>query len=113
MLVPGTVSIRRLFVRPLPLVLLVVLLVIIIYRHFLAEARSVTASSSVAVPSSRSYAGIGPSKELVVVSLRGEDTSWIREHLPDWNSSIFVVDDPHAKLTVPVNKGREAMAYLT
>lgn len=52
-------------------------------------------------------------KELVVASVTGDNTAWIAEHLPDWGRSVYVADDPHAPLTVPVNKGREAMVYLT
>ncbi|KAK4169825.1 hypothetical protein QBC43DRAFT_306728 [Cladorrhinum sp. PSN259] len=51
---------------------------------------------------------------VVVASLKKENTTWIQEQLPrDWVPSIYVVDDETAKLTVPVNKGREAMVYLT
>ena len=59
-----------------------------------------------------------PSREtipraLVVASTRNDDTSWLYTHLPDWRKSIYVVDDRNAGLTVPLNKGRESMAYLT
>src|SRR5436190_1299739 len=111
-LCPRTVTIRRLFFRWLHLVVLV-LLVIIIYRHFLASTGSVATFNIVADPASGSDGGIGPSKELVVSCLPHDDTSWIGEHLPGWNTSIYVVGDPHAKLTVLVNKGRESMVYLT
>ncbi|KAI9792347.1 MAG: hypothetical protein M1833_001118 [Piccolia ochrophora] len=52
-------------------------------------------------------------KAIVTASLRSDNTTWLYEHLPDWRKHVYVVDDPHANLTVPVNKGREAMAYLT
>ncbi|KAH8908262.1 hypothetical protein BR93DRAFT_610600 [Coniochaeta sp. PMI_546] len=52
-------------------------------------------------------------RELVVAKRKHEDTAWIGKYLPDWPSSIYVTDDPRAQLTVPVNKGREAMVYLT
>ena len=51
--------------------------------------------------------------ELVVASLEREDTSWIPQYLPDWKTYIYVADDPRAPFTVPKNKGREAMVYLT
>jgi hypothetical protein len=51
--------------------------------------------------------------ELVVGKLKREDTTWVAKFLPDWPSSIYVVDDPNAELTVAMNKGREAMVYLT
>ncbi|KAI8950093.1 hypothetical protein F4801DRAFT_550303 [Xylaria longipes] len=51
--------------------------------------------------------------ELVVASVKAENTSWFNMYLPDWHKNIYVADDPHAPLTVPRNKGREAMVYLT
>ena len=54
-----------------------------------------------------------PDKELVVASLVGDDTSWLDEPFSDWKTNIYVVNDPNASLTVPKNKGREAMVYLT
>ncbi|RYP81642.1 hypothetical protein DL770_005850 [Monosporascus sp. CRB-9-2] len=51
--------------------------------------------------------------ELVVASTKQEDTSWIQKYLPDWYTYKYVVDDPTAPFTVPKNKGREAMVYLT
>lgn len=45
--------------------------------------------------------------------MRKEDTSWLATHLPDWKQSVYVVDDKKAPLTVPMNKGRESMVYLT
>lgn len=54
-----------------------------------------------------------PDVELVVAKMKREDTTWIQKYLPDWEHSIYVVDNPKAKLTVAVNKGREAMVYLT
>ncbi|KAF7541460.1 hypothetical protein G7054_g521 [Neopestalotiopsis clavispora] len=51
--------------------------------------------------------------EIVVASLKKEDTSWLSTHLPEWKANIYVVDDSKAHLTVPINKGHEAMVYLT
>ncbi|KAK4101453.1 hypothetical protein N658DRAFT_386029, partial [Parathielavia hyrcaniae] len=51
--------------------------------------------------------------EIVVASLRREDTTWVHLFLPAWLRSVYVVDDPSAELTVPKNKGREAMVYLS
>ena len=52
-------------------------------------------------------------RELVVASLNGDPVSWINENLPDWTARIYVVNNPDANLTVPLNKGRESMVYLT
>jgi hypothetical protein len=54
-----------------------------------------------------------PPVEVVVASLSTEDTAWVHRYLPGWARSVYVVDDPSARLTVPQNKGREAMVYLT
>ncbi|KAK8077188.1 hypothetical protein PG996_003358 [Apiospora saccharicola] len=55
-----------------------------------------------------------PEVEIVGASLKSDDTSWFQRRLPrEWSKRIYVVDDSHASLTVPKNKGREAMVYLT
>ena len=51
--------------------------------------------------------------EIVLAKLRHEDTDWTAKYLPYWPRSIYVVDDPGAAHTVPMNKGREAMVILT
>ena len=53
------------------------------------------------------------SKQLVVATLKGDDTSWLFKRLTGWGTSIYVVNDRDAPLTVPQNKGREGMVYLT
>lgn len=50
---------------------------------------------------------------LVVASQTKDNTTWLREGFTGWRKEIYVVDDATARLTVPVNKGREAMVYLT
>ncbi|KAF2746682.1 hypothetical protein M011DRAFT_403778 [Sporormia fimetaria CBS 119925] len=52
-------------------------------------------------------------KELVVASLARDDVEWLDTYFADWTKNVYVVDDASAPLTVPKNKGREAMAYLT
>lgn len=51
--------------------------------------------------------------ELVVASTAQEDTSWLERYLPEWRAHRYVVNNASAPLTVPANKGREAMVYLT
>ncbi len=41
-----------------------------------------------------------------------EDVSWVYHELSGFNLSIYTVNDPNATLTIPANKGHEAMAYL-
>ncbi|KAJ5222139.1 uncharacterized protein N7469_011026 [Penicillium citrinum] len=52
-------------------------------------------------------------KEMIVASMKKDDTSWLPDYFPDWSQSIYVVDDKSAPLTVTKNKGRESMVYLT
>jgi hypothetical protein len=51
--------------------------------------------------------------ELVVASIKSENTSWLNTYLPSLPKKIYVADDSRAEFTVPKNKGREAMVYLT
>lgn len=53
------------------------------------------------------------SVELVVASMTKENVTWLEDYLTHWTKRIYVVDDPNSSLTVPVNKGREAMVFLT
>ncbi|KAJ1326980.1 DUF3431 domain-containing protein [Microdochium nivale] len=65
-------------------------------------------------------------KVIVMVHLPSEDVSWVARELPDWKRAIYPVppntvvtsipapaDKPPAELRLPVNKGHEAMAYIT
>lgn len=50
---------------------------------------------------------------VVVASQRTENATWLSTYFPDWEKNIYAVDDSTAELTVPENKGRESMVYLT
>lgn len=54
-------------------------------------------------------------KELVLAAMRESDMSWVEENVPDWPVNIYRADASpgRAKWTVPINKGNEAMVYLT
>lgn len=52
-------------------------------------------------------------KTLVMARTSSEDVAWVYNDLSGFNLSIYTVDNSSAPLTVPMNKGREAMAYLT
>ena len=54
-----------------------------------------------------------PRVALVVASQRADDTTWLRNVFPAWQQYTYITDDPSARLTVPANKGREGMVYLT
>lgn len=49
---------------------------------------------------------------IVVASESGDDTTWL-EPFKDWTKAVYITDDASASLTVPRNKGREGMVYLT
>ncbi|KAJ5688792.1 hypothetical protein N7462_003184 [Penicillium macrosclerotiorum] len=54
-------------------------------------------------------------KEVVFAAMRNSNMSWVEENLPEWYSNIYRVDmsPSETDLTVPLNKGNEAMVYLT
>ncbi|KAL2006898.1 hypothetical protein VTN00DRAFT_9566 [Thermoascus crustaceus] len=84
-------------------------LLIILHLRYLDRNRTATASA----PPNDVSTEDAPDVELVVASMKHENTAWLLEYFPTWRSSIYVVDDPEAALTVPMNKGRESMVYLT
>lgn len=49
---------------------------------------------------------------LVVASQTKDNTTWLDGSFPDWEKSVYLTDAP-SNLSVPVNKGRESMVYLT
>ncbi|KAI1759227.1 hypothetical protein GGR53DRAFT_471556 [Hypoxylon sp. FL1150] len=51
--------------------------------------------------------------ELVIASTTKENPSWAYRHFSHWNPQVYVTDNQSATLTVPRNKGHEAMVYLT
>ncbi|KKZ62652.1 hypothetical protein EMCG_00335 [[Emmonsia] crescens] len=57
--------------------------------------------------------GSNYSRALVIPRLQREDVSWIAAELKDVEEFVYVVDDPSAPLHPPLNKGHEAMVYLT
>jgi len=49
---------------------------------------------------------------LVVASQTTDNTTWLEGSFPSWEKSVYLTDAP-SNLSVPVNKGRESMVYLT
>ncbi|BCS30523.1 DUF3431 domain-containing protein [Aspergillus puulaauensis] len=49
---------------------------------------------------------------IVMAKLAVEDTNWVGAELAEWRSFIYTVDDQNAARHTPMNKGREALAYL-
>ncbi|KAL1621546.1 hypothetical protein SLS54_005567 [Diplodia seriata] len=54
-----------------------------------------------------------PDKVVVMGKVGEEDTTWVAQYLPDWQNAVYTVDDLNATLHTPINKGKEAMVYLT
>ena len=50
---------------------------------------------------------------LVVASQKRDNVSWLYTAFPEWHKEVYVVDDPGGMRGVQLNKGREAMVYLT
>ena len=63
------------------------------------------------VPDSKVHGGL--SKTFVVASMARDDSKWLDTHFSDWDIKRYIVDDHASLFTVPKNKGREAMVYLT
>lgn len=91
-----------------------------------AAAAAVAATVTSPPPPTDKHAAAGPAappqhrnytRTLVVARTTDEDTSWAQD-LPELfgdaalERAIYTVDDPHAPLTVPANKGHESMVYL-
>ena len=57
--------------------------------------------------------GSNYTRTLVISRMSDEDVSWVEEELPDFETAIYVADDPKASLHPPKNKGHEVMIYLT
>lgn len=55
----------------------------------------------------------GPSTDIVVAALQKDDVSWIESVDPAYKIWKYEVDNPSAELVIPMNKGHEAMVYLT
>jgi hypothetical protein len=55
------------------------------------------------------------SKALVIAATTSSNLSWVEPAIlnTNWRPSIYITDSPNAQLIVPVNRGNEAMVYLT
>jgi hypothetical protein len=57
--------------------------------------------------------GSNYSYRIVVPKTAEEDLSWLIKDVTEEHMVVYEVDNPSARYTVPQNKGREAMVYLT
>ncbi|KAJ5958034.1 uncharacterized protein N7479_005184 [Penicillium vulpinum] len=100
---------------------LVVTLLLLSYQLILDRAPSIgtswtTIQGIIVADDDRFVPDVVPAeKELVLAAMQASNMSWVEEHLPEWRVNIYRADAKHGDggLTVPVNKGNEAMVYLT
>jgi hypothetical protein len=75
-----------------------------------------TTSSAAPVAATKPTAEGSTSKIIVMGKMTSEDTSWVLE-LPEWKNAVYVVDTNGSAsptgLRTAINKGHEAMPYLT
>lgn len=77
------------------------------------EWRATTTTTTAPSSTTGSLERVREEKRIVVASVKDDDTTWLQQRLPEWPVSRYVVDDHEANLTIPFNKGRESMVYLT
>lgn len=55
------------------------------------------------------------SRALIIASTTSSNLTWLSPALQSshWTPYVYVTDNPNAELAVPMNKGNEAMVYLT
>ncbi|KAI9767167.1 MAG: hypothetical protein M1835_007078 [Candelina submexicana] len=95
---------QRSYIRAL-LSAFALLTVITLYKQLHPDLRSRAPTPKLVLPRVRERA-------FVVASLAGDDVSWL-DVFPAWEKNVYVTNDPSARPSVPVNKGRESMVYLT
>lgn len=94
--------------------LLLFVLIILVLGTCLGVSSSQTAVSSSRSTSWRSRLQTARDRvTTVVASQKADNTTWMTDAFPEWSHHIYVTDDRDAPLTVPMNKGRESMVYLT
>lgn len=55
-----------------------------------------------------------PEKVVVAASRSQESADWVKENLPDWGHAVYIVDNlSPTNLTAPVNKGNEAIWFIS
>ncbi|KAB8339101.1 hypothetical protein FH972_022037 [Carpinus fangiana] len=91
----------------------IVILILVFLSAALYYSYSGTSDLSILPTSSPSVPDPPPTVNLVVASVKDEDTSWVTTHFPEYGSTVYKADDPAAQYTVPRNKGREAAVFLT
>ncbi|KAJ5908671.1 hypothetical protein N7495_001353 [Penicillium taxi] len=86
--------------------------------QFVLNRESLSSVSRVVGHSLLGHGHEGIEKELVFAAMLKSDMSWVDDNLPGWRTNIYRADlaaaeETEANLTVPMNKGNEAMVFLT
>ncbi|KAJ5712364.1 hypothetical protein N7493_008832 [Penicillium malachiteum] len=83
------------------------------FTDFREDEKTLYAPQPNFIPGIPKPPGYEYTKTLVIPRMQSEDVSWIEQELPDWQTAIYVADDPSAPLHPPKNKGHEVMVYLS
>lgn len=88
---------------------------LLVLQNRLQSNHAVIATPSLRLHRASQYTIVSRRSEvtLIVASQTTDNTTWLTTAFPAWDKKIYVADSPNATLTVPVNKGSEAMTYLT
>ncbi|KAI8943097.1 hypothetical protein NX059_001128 [Plenodomus lindquistii] len=85
-----------------------------LYDEAQSVAQTVTGKDGAKDKELKANSGVKARRTAVVVaSQASENATWLDDFFPHWEKNIYRVDDASAPLTVPKNKGRESMVYLT
>ncbi|KAF2813131.1 uncharacterized protein BDZ99DRAFT_460425 [Mytilinidion resinicola] len=71
------------------------------------------ARAEIVEPSLKAAPKVAAEKAIVMGRLARDDVDWVAQDLPDWERYIYTVDNDNSTLHTAVNKGKEAMPYLT
>ncbi|KAF2493232.1 hypothetical protein BU16DRAFT_74337 [Lophium mytilinum] len=110
------IALGRIYRRPL-----VAILIFLVFVYYKLSTGFAVSPHGV-FPRPRFTPGVSKSADheytrtLVIARTSSEDVSWIEKELgssPSFQTAIYTVDAPIPPFTVPKNKGREVMPYLT
>lgn len=100
--------------RQLILLVFAAVLLLCYFGDMLTRSREAPLSSTLSLRPSKDPNHVDePQLELVVAATKNENIAWLDSNLRGWLKTVYIVDDTEARPTVPTNKGREAMVYLT
>ena len=75
-----------------------------------SDASSLSSHFQPGVPKSL---GSTYTRVMVIPRLQSDNISWVSDQLPDFDTAIYLANDPSTALHPPKNKGHEVMIYLS